>query len=106
MLLKKFKKDKSRPREQTLYAITNGTHMGVCIVFIDLEKYPQDGVYEALAMGDIDMDGGMEPISIPEKDVKLGLKNKIIEPIRKLPDDIYTVCKAEYTKRKEIEKND
>ena len=98
--MKLFKHKK--PKERVLYAVTNGTLLGICIMFINPKEYPKNGYYAAIAMGDKTMDGGMDAIEIPEKDVMTGLKLGILDPvkmIRKIPKELYYLCCREYSER-------
>tara|TARA_R110002126_G_scaffold121950_3_gene263525 strand:- start:1347 stop:1688 length:342 start_codon:yes stop_codon:yes gene_type:complete len=99
-----FKKSNPKPKERILYAITKGTHLGSCILFIKPKDFPQDGYFAAIAIGGKDMDGGMETMNIPEKDVTDGLANGILDKIRVVPTELYQLCcneHAERLKRKE-----
>ena len=93
------KKRDYKPRKRVLYAITKGTYLGNCVVFIDPENHPQNGIYAAIAFGGKDMDGGMEAMDIPAMDVENGIKHGILDKIRKIPEDLYALCCAEYEER-------
>ena len=41
---------------------------------------------------------------VPGDDIKYAIDNSIMEEIEILPDDIYTVCQAQYRKNKEKHK--
>ena len=97
--MKLFTRKTIKPKERVLYAITNGTFMGVCVIFIKPEEYPKDGVYAAMAMGDKDFDGGMNALEIPEKDVTDGFKCGILDKIKKVPKELYWLCCNEYDER-------
>jgi len=91
-----------KPQERVLYAVTNGTMLGVCVLFINPKEYPKSGHYAAIAIGDKNMDGGMDAIDIPEKDVINGIKLGILERVttfRKIPRELYELCCSEYAER-------
>lgn len=94
-----FKRSPKKPKERVLYAITNGSYMGVCVVFVTPKEYPKDGMYAAMAIGDKDFDGGMDAMEIPEKDVADGLKLGILDKIRNVPQELYDLCCSEYEER-------
>jgi len=97
--MKLFKRTHKKPKERSLYAITNGTMMGVCIMFINPNEYPKDGYYAAIAIGDKNMDGGMDALEIPEESVTNGLKYGILDPVQKIPKELYALCCGEYAER-------
>ena len=82
-----------------LYAITKGTYLGLCVVFIKPNEYPQEGMYAAISFGAKDSDGGIDPLDIPEKDVTSGLKAGILDKIRRIPPELYKLCCNEYVER-------
>ena len=94
-----FRLRRKKPKKRILYAITNGTYMGACVIFVNPKEYPKDGFYAAMAIGDRDMDGGMEAMEIPEKDVTEGLKLGILDKIRNVPEELYCLCCSEYKER-------
>ena len=95
----KLFKHKEKPKEQVLYAITDGEHMGMAVVFINPEKHPVDGIYPAMIIGGKDLDGGMDSINLTEKDVFDGLRLGILDKIRKVPKELYELCCSEYYER-------
>jgi len=99
-----LKRKAPKPKERVLYAITNGTYMGVCVVFIRPELHPIDGFYSAMAIGDKDFDGGLKAMKIPEKDVTEGIQKKILDKIRRIPPELYHHCIAEYNERERMQK--
>ena len=98
VIKKLFTKD-TKPKERVLYAITGGTYMGHSVVFINPTAHPKNGIYAAIAIGGKDMDGGMEAMDIPEDAVTEGLKKGILDKIKKIPPELYELCKAEYAER-------
>lgn len=94
-----IKRQPLKPKERVLYAITGGTYLGAFIIFVTPKEYPKDGIYAAIAMGGKDMDGGMEIMEIPEKDVTEGLKLGLLDKIRTIPQDLYLLCCGEYKER-------
>jgi len=100
-----FKKIPPKPKERILYAITNGVYMGICVLFIKPKEYPKNGKYAAIAIGGKDMDGGMEAMDIPAEDVTNGIKNKILDKIRRVPVELYKLCCDEYEERVKRKEN-
>lgn len=101
-IIKLFKKDNGKPKERVLYAITRGTYMGTCLIFVKPEEHPQDGIYAAMAIGGTDkeaLDGGMNPMQIPEEAIKDGLNYGLLDKIRKVPKELYNLCCSEYDER-------
>ena len=94
-----FKCSPKKPKKRVLYAITNGSYMGVCVIFVKPEEHPKNGIYAAMAIGDKDFDGGMEAMEIPERDVNNGIKLGILDKIRTVPEELYILCCKEYTTR-------
>ena len=94
-----LRKSDPKPKARILYAITKGTHLGACVLFIRPKEFPQDGHFAAIAIGGKEMDGGMEVMSIPEKDVTDGLKNGILDKIRIVPTELYQLCCSEHAER-------
>lgn len=94
-----FKPKTYKPKERILYAITNGIYKGVCLIFIKPNEHPKNGIYAAMAIGDKNMDGGMETMQIPEIEILNGLKGGILDEIKKVPKDLYWLCCEEYTER-------
>ena len=96
-ILRKNRKIKSK----SLYAVTAGDYIGKFLLFITPE--PVNGKYDCLAIGqgrDISSDG-FEAVSIPEKDVRNGLKHKILDYVVALPkDETYNVLYKEWQSRK------
>jgi hypothetical protein len=104
MKMKNPFKRKKIPKERVLYAITDGDYMGSCVIFIKPKEHPKNGVYAAMAIGDKNMDGGMESMDIPEKDVISGLDLGILEKIRGVPKELYDLCCSEYIEREKRKK--
>ena len=98
-ILNRLFKRTVKPKHRMLYAITNGTYIGNCIVFINPQEYPKNGIYAAISFGGKDTDGGMEPMDIPEVDVINAIKNGILDKIQKIPIELYELCCAEYKER-------
>ena len=99
IIRKLFKTKSPKPKKRVLYAITKGTYLGICVVFIKPTEYPKNSAFAAISFGGKDMDGGIEPMEIPEKDVTEGLKNGILDKIGKIPKELYSLCCDEYEKR-------
>jgi len=97
-----FKRKNPKPKERVLYAITNGTYMGACVIFIKPNEYPKNGIYAVMAIGDKDFDGGMNAMEIPAKDVTEGLSGKILDKIRRVPPELYSLCCTEYEARMKL----
>ena len=67
-----FRKQTDKPKERIVYAVTKGTYLGTCLIFVKLDEYPKDGIYAAMAIGDKDgkFYGGMDIMQIPEDAIK------------------------------------
>ena len=80
------------PKFGYIYAITHGTYIGQFIVFVEESEYS----YGVLMMKAYD-GAEMTVQQINKKDVINGIKNDIIDKVRKLPKDFYTLCCAQYS---------
>lgn len=82
------------PKKRGLYAIRDGFLKGASILFL----HKDDKNYKGITFPD------MEIHNVPIKDVEMGLKNKIIDLIKVIEKDVYTICVAEYNKRLSMKK--
>jgi hypothetical protein len=80
------------PRPKIVYAVTGGKYLGELLVF--MEK--NDSTYSFLALPE------MVIREVPADKFKFGLTEKIIDIVQKIPTDVYSVCKAQYTKNKSL----
>jgi len=93
----------THPKERTLYAITEGIHKGMCILFFDISEAIPTGTHKALAFcEDKDSVGGMKVFDIPVKATIEGFDKKIIEPVKKIPRNINKSLYKEYLHRKTL----
>jgi len=77
-----------------IYAVTSGIYVGQFFVFIS--ETPINETYQILSLPDC------ITMEIKEKDIKEGLNKNILEPIEKLPQEIYDICIAEYAHRRQL----
>ena len=75
------------PKQGQTYAVTGGKHLGE--FFIYMEQTETDVIFLSLP--------SMDRQLVPIDKFEYGLKNKILDPVEKLPDDIYNLCKEHYT---------
>ena len=76
----------NHPKIQHLYAITTGTYVGEMFCMIET----QNNSYRFIS---IPKNINRE---VPIDKFNIGLVNKIIEHVEKLPDEVYNVLKAQY----------
>lgn len=86
MIFLKFK----HPKQRYIYAITGGKYLGELFVFME-EK---EDIYKFLSLPE------MKIREVPKDKFDFGLTEKIIDIVKKIPNDIYKVCKAQYDKNK------
>jgi len=80
------------PQSRNIYAVTGGTYLGELLVYIETEKE----THKFLTLPE------MKIRSIPDHNFKFGLKERIVEKVEKIPQHIYTVCKAQYDKNNNL----
>lgn len=78
----------THPKAGTIYAITKGTYLGELFVFIE-NKSDQ---HFFLSLPD------MKIRTVPSSKFKLGLDNKIIDIVERLPRKVFNVCKMQYNR--------
>jgi len=79
-----------QPRSKSVYAVTTGIYAGELIVYIESNNI----YHNFLALPK------MEIREIPHEKFEFGINNKIIEQVKKLPSNVFSVCKLQYTKNK------
>ena len=79
-----------QPQPKSVYAVTTGTYAGELIVYIE----SNNSYHNFLALPK------MENREIPHEKFEFGINNKIIEQVKKLPGNIFSVCKLQHTKNK------
>jgi hypothetical protein len=82
------------PRERYVYAVCGGKYLGEMFVF--MEK--QDTEYCFLSLPD------MKIRQVPIEKFDMGLKEKILDTVNKLPKDVYDTCQKQYKINKTIDK--
>jgi len=96
-----FTRKTDKPKERIVYAVTKGTYLGTCLIFVKPNEHPKDGIYAAMAIGDKDgkFDGGMDVMQIPEDALNDGLKTGLLDKVSKVPKELYNLCCSEYDER-------
>jgi len=75
------------PRKKTVYAVTKGTYLGELWVCVDNKKE-----YKFLSLPE------MHIRIIPKDKFDLGIKEGILDVVKKLPTFVYNVCYKQYLK--------
>ena len=78
------------PKKKTVYAVTGGKYLGELLVYVEATK---DNYY-FLTLPDMNIR------EVPKEKFDFGLKENIIEVVKKVPSFVYKVCKAQYFKNK------
>ena len=78
------------PKKKIIYAITGGKYLGELFVF--MEKI--DNTFFFLSLPD------MHVREVPVDKFEFGLKQNIIDIVKKVPSFVYKVCQAQYKKNK------
>ena len=86
-LLDGIKKYFQKPKPGNVYAVTGGDYHGEFLVYMR----SSGDVMSFLSLPD------MKSIDIQQKDVTSGIENMILDKVENLPDDVFTVCEAQYT---------
>lgn len=79
-----------KQKKRSIYAVREGSYKGNFFVFIN----NIDGVYNFLILPDNDV------ISVPVKEFEQGIEKKIVDYIEELPNNIHTLCCAQYNESK------
>jgi len=88
-ILKNFFKTK-HPKKRYLYAITGGVYLGEMFVFMETDSLSKDYIF--LSLPDLLVR------SVSKEKFNFGLENKIVDIVKKLPNDVYDVCRRQYLK--------
>lgn len=86
-LKKLFNKD---VKTRGIFAVSEGSYKGEFFVYIN-EVNEQ---YHFLSLPD------NNPVAVPIEEFKIGIDKKIIEPLEKLPSNVYEICVAQYNEAK------
>jgi hypothetical protein len=86
---------KQHPIKGYVYAVTTGTYAGQLFVFIDKNK---NNEYEFLSLPE------MVSRVVPKEKFEVGLTNKIIDTVERLPKNIYATCVKQYRKNRSSNK--
>jgi len=97
-VFKKLFKKRIRPGYRILYAVTAGDYIGKFIVFVAED----DKKYDVMAIGGKE---SFELLSIPIKDVEMGLKSGVLDMVRKIPVELYNILQSEYNIRMRFPEN-
>ena len=76
----------SHPIKRQLYAVTGGKYLGEFFVFI--EESDTDMLFLSLP--------SMEKRAVPRDKFNMGINTKILDPVEKLSNNMYDLCKAQY----------
>ena len=76
------------PKKGCVYAITTGKYLGELFVFIE----KKENSFKFLSLPT------MNVRDVPEDKFSLGLKNKIIDLVERLPSNVYSTCIKQYRK--------
>ena len=85
----RFKKHKD-PLNRNIYVVRSGTYKGEFFVYINTNEE----VVNFLSLPN------NNPIEMTKDKFDVGLKNKIVELIEKLPYNVYEICQAQYNEAK------
>jgi len=83
-------------KESQVYAIEAGDYVGQMFVIVDID----DDCVGCLRLPDV------KNIKVSKADFDRGRNTDIIKYIEKLPREVYSVSKAQYTKNKNEDSND
>lgn len=86
----KFSFLNKHPKKRIIYAITGGYYLGELFVF--MEKTDEKYIFLSLPE--------MHIREVPIDKFEFGLNQNIIDIVKKIPNFVYKVCKAQYTKNK------
>jgi hypothetical protein len=88
IFLKTIKKLFNHPKRRFIYAVTAGRFLGELLVYI--KKDNTDYVFLSLPL--------MKNRAIPMDKFDFGIREKIVEVVRKIPNPVFKVCTAQYAK--------
>lgn len=83
---------KTHPKNRYIYAVTTGHYAGELLVYIQTNTD-----HEFLSLPK------MCNRKIPKDKFELGIKEKIVDSVSKIPRYVYTVCKKQYEKNETSE---
>lgn len=89
-----FKIFNKHPKKGCVYAITAGKFLGELFVFV--EKKSETFMFLSLPT--------MTIRDVPVDKFELGLKERIIDIVERLPRDIFSICIKQYRKNKMVHK--
>lgn len=78
------------PKQRYIYAITGGKYLGELFCYIETT----DSSHWFLSLPD------MKIREVPIEKFDFGIKEKIIDIVKKIPSDVFKVCQAQYQKNK------
>ena len=76
----------NHPRYRQSYAVTGGKYLGEFFVY--MEQNESDIIFLSLP--------SMDKRYVPKDKFEYGIKNKILDPVDRLPKDVYNICKEHY----------
>ena len=71
-----------------MYAVTGGKYLGEFFVFVEKSK----NMYIFISLPKL------EHREVPHDKFVIGIKDKILDKVEKLPDDVFETCLAQYRK--------
>jgi len=80
--------NREHPRERYIYAVTKGLYLGELLVYVG--RYDTDYTFLSLPK--------MQNRIVPEDKFKFGIKEGIIEVVKKIPKNVYDICKLQHQK--------
>jgi len=83
-----FFKLKKHPKKQYIYAVTAGYYLGELLVYIETDNR----VYKFLSLPE------MLVREIPIEKFNIGIQDKIVDVVEKIPGHVYKMCKLQYFK--------
>jgi len=83
-----FFKTKKHPKKKYIYAVTAGYYLGELLVYIETDNQ----VYKFLSLPE------MLVREIPIEKFDIGIQNKIVDVVEKMPSHVYKMCKLQYSK--------
>tara|TARA_Y100000310_G_C20684897_1_gene818352 strand:- start:1242 stop:1535 length:294 start_codon:yes stop_codon:yes gene_type:complete len=78
--------DTTHPKHRQSYAVTGGKYLGEFFVY--MEQTETDVIFLSLP--------SMDKRLIPKDKFQYAIKNKILDPVEKIPTNIYNLCKEHY----------
>jgi len=88
-----------KPKKRGMYAIKSGDRIGGFLIFI--REYDKGETYSTLFIPD-----PMESLFLNKEEVHSMITNKGIDFVKKLPKDVYDVCKENFKYYLQIPTND